>query len=290
MQATEATDRPIDVLFMGGIDDRRGAALAELAPHLWRLHADIRLVGGDRPIDAATPQTVFGADKHRLLSSAKLLLNIHRDRPTGIDIAVLRVGTRRRGDGQRMRRGHRTVAGLRTAGRRHSLRRGRDRRDGRQRSPILLQDEDRRAAIAEQARRAMFGELSLVNSLAPLLDRIEAEVLPHAEHRVDLSAMPSGGPGCDRTRLGSAAFRPFLPTLVTAKRLAMAENAALQRLDAAACELAHGSRQHIVRTETPAFAAAIARGERGGLVVQLRRRRHRRVEQHRRQRRRELRS
>ena len=31
-------------------------------------------------------------------------------------------------------------------------------------------------------------------------------------------------------RLG--AFRPFLPTLVTAKRLAMAENSALQRLDA----------------------------------------------------------
>ena len=41
-------------------------------------------------------------------------------------------------------------------------------------------------------------------------------------------------------RLGP--FRPYLPTLVTAKRLAMAENAALQRLDAVACELQHGSR------------------------------------------------
>ncbi len=76
-----ASERPIDVLFMGGLDDRRGAALAELAPHLWRRRADIRLVGVDRPIDASTPQTVFGAEKYRLLSSAKLLLNIHRDRP-----------------------------------------------------------------------------------------------------------------------------------------------------------------------------------------------------------------
>jgi glycosyltransferase involved in cell wall biosynthesis len=50
------------------------------------------------------------------------------------------------------------------------------------------------------------------------------------------------------------AFRPFLPTLVAAKRLAMAETAALQRLDAADCQLAHGSTQHIVRATTPAFA------------------------------------
>ena len=84
MQATHpSVDRPIDVLFMGGLDDRRGAALAELAPHLWRRHTDIRLVGGDRPIHDATPQTVFGAEKYDLLSSAKLLLNIHRDRPGG---------------------------------------------------------------------------------------------------------------------------------------------------------------------------------------------------------------
>jgi glycosyltransferase involved in cell wall biosynthesis len=35
----------------------------------------------------------------------------------------------------------------------------------------------------------------------------------------------------------------------------MAENAALQRLDAAACVLDHGSRQHIVRADTPSFVS-----------------------------------
>ena len=76
-----STGRPIDLLFMGGLDDRRGAAFAELARHLFRLNVDLRLAGGDRPIDTTTPQAVFGEGKRHLLSSAKVLLNIHRGRP-----------------------------------------------------------------------------------------------------------------------------------------------------------------------------------------------------------------
>ncbi len=124
----------------------------------------------------------------------------------------------------------------------------------------LLNDEARRADMAEQARRITFGELALVNSLSPLLDRIEQDFLldiaPHANSSmVRKGAWRLGfSQGPHPVRLG--AFRPFLPTLVTAKRLAMAENAALQRLDAAACQLTHGSLQHVTRFDTPTYTGA----------------------------------
>jgi glycosyltransferase involved in cell wall biosynthesis len=43
---------------------------------------------------------------------------------------------------------------------------------------------------------------------------------------------------------------------MSAKRIAMAENRALQRLDAAACQLTHGSNQHETYSDTPFFAGA----------------------------------
>ena len=250
-------DRPIEVLFMGGLDDRRGAALAELAPHLWRLTADLRLAGGDRPIDSTTPQAVFGVDKQRLLSSAKLLLNIHRDRRAdsatpyfewaraveAMTNGCVLISEPSKGCEPLVAGTHFVEAEI-----------------GQMAAAIdeLVSDDVRRAEIAEQARQMIFGELSLVNSLGPLLARIETDVLPNiATH----STSPSIRDAISRFRIRSprpkfGAFRPFLPTLVTAKRLAMAENAAQQRLDAAACVLDQGTRQHIVRIETPSYADA----------------------------------
>jgi Glycosyl transferase family 2/Glycosyl transferases group 1 len=254
-----ASNRPIDVLFMGGLDDRRGAALAELAPHLWMQNADIRLVTSERPLGAATPNTVFGADKHRLLSSAKVLLNIHRSRP---DVTLPPYFEWARAI-EAMANGcvvvtepsagyQPLIAGL------HFVE-----------APVeemaveieaLLGDEDHRSRIADAAREVIFGELALVRSLAPLLDLIEADVLPtvaaHAQSRSIRNGVwrlgLSSGP--QPVRLGP--FRPYLPTLGEAKRLAMAENAATRRLDAAECVLSHGAGQHVVEFESPSFAAA----------------------------------
>ncbi|MGZ4673680.1 MAG: glycosyltransferase [Ilumatobacteraceae bacterium] len=255
-----AAHRQVDVLFLGGIDDRRGAALAELAPHLWALQTDLRLVAGDHPIDGATPQAVFDSDKYELLSSAKLLLNLHRDRPEGapqqpyfewaravetMAHGCVVVTEPSEGCAPLIAGTHfveATIAEMPAA------------------IESLLHDEARRAAIADRARQMIFSDLALVNSLAPLLDHIEATVLPavdaHAASRsIHRDAWHLGlSQGPHPVRLGP--FRPFVPTLMAAKRLAMAENAALQRLDAAACELTHGTRQHIVRTETPSFAIA----------------------------------
>jgi hypothetical protein len=81
-------DRPIDVLVMAGLDDRRGALLADLAPRLVRRRTELRLFRFDRPVTPSTPGVVFGSDKYELLASAKVLVNLHRDRsmhpPAGV--------------------------------------------------------------------------------------------------------------------------------------------------------------------------------------------------------------
>ena len=264
MHSTTECERPIDVLFMGGLDDRRGAALAELAPHLWNLHADIRVVGVDRPIDLATPHTAFGADKYKLLSSAKLVLNIHRARPApGGSNDAHRAYFEWARAVEAMARGCVVVSepsegcAPLVAGT-HFVE-----------VPVadmsaaiadLLNDRPRRDAIAEQAMEITFGELALVNSLSPILDGIEENVLLDIAAHSNSSLARKGtwrlgfSQGPHPVRLGP--FRPYLPTLVAAKRLAMAENAALQRLDAVECELRHGSGQHITVTESAAFAGA----------------------------------
>ncbi|MEO7371943.1 MAG: glycosyltransferase [Ilumatobacteraceae bacterium] len=261
---TGDADRPIDVLFLGGLDDRRGAALAALAPHLWRRNADIRVVGVDRPIDAATPQTVFGDEKYRLLSTAKVLVNIHRDRsdsgtpgahhPPYFEwaraVEAMAAGCVLLSEPSE---GYTPlVPGL------HFVDASID--DLASVLEALLDDDERRSEIAGAARRMVFGELALVNSLAPVLDRIEQNVLLDVVAHSSSSAVRKGtwrlgfSKGPHPVRLGP--FRPFLPTLVAAKSVAMAENEALRRLDAAACELAHGSRQHVVVTASAAFASA----------------------------------
>ncbi|HEY0518172.1 MAG TPA: glycosyltransferase, partial [Ilumatobacteraceae bacterium] len=171
----DGSDRPIDVLFMGAIDDRRGAALADLAPHLWRVHADIRIVAGDRPIDVATPNTVFGADKHRLLASSKLILNLHRGRAGDATpyfewaraveamangcVVVTEPST---GYEPLIPGSHVVEAEL--AAMPAAI-------------DALLGDDAARSRIADAARAAIFGELAMVRSLGPLLDRIE-QLLP----------------------------------------------------------------------------------------------------------------
>jgi hypothetical protein len=212
-----------------------------------------------------TPHAVFGSDKYRLLSSAKLLLNIHRARPLdhasrpapppyfewaraveAMANGCVVVTEPSAGCAPLIAGDHFVEATIdEMATRIHEL----------------LHDGDRRAGIAERARRLVFGELALVNSIAPLLDRIEADVLQDVDAHSNSRSAYKGvwrlglSQGPHPVRLGP--FRPFLPTLVAAKRLAMAENSALQRLDAAACELSHGSRQHIDRFETPSYAGVV---------------------------------
>jgi len=245
---------------MGGLDDRRGAALAEMAPHLWDVKADVRVMSVDHPIDSHTPDAVFGDDKYRLLANSKLLLNIHRDRPDGADHAPYFEWARAV---EAMANGC-VIVSEPSVGYEplepgsHFIETSLDDMPAVVRK--LLADDSLRAEIAERAQDAVFGELALANSLAPMLERIEADVLFDIPAHAKSPASRKGAwrlgfsQGPHPVRLGP--FRPFMPKLVEAKRIAMAENRALQRLDGAACVLTHGSRQHITRVETPSYEGA----------------------------------
>jgi hypothetical protein len=266
MTATHDADdeRDIDVLFMGGLDDRRGAALAAMAPTLYRRRSELRLFRFEKPAVPGSPGLLFGADKYRLLGRSKVLLNVHRDRSMHhADPSHARpyfewarmveaiangcvVVSEASDDHEPLQPGvhfiEATVDAMPAA------------------VVDLLADSERRERIASAAREAIGGEHSLAAHLGPLLDDLEAEVLQRVAGHVATGRHRRGlwRYGASKVpppvRLG--AFRPYAPVQVRAKELALADNRLLQRLDGAACLLAHGSTQHIERVETPAYAAA----------------------------------
>jgi hypothetical protein len=257
-------DRPIDVLVMAGLDDRRGALLAQFAPRLYRRHVELRLFRFDRPVSGRTPGVVFGADKYRLLRSAKVLLNLHRDRSMhlapGADAPPYFEWARMI---ETMANGCVVVSEPSegfdplVAGEHFVEASGDALVDA---LDELIDQPGRRDQLATSAYSMVTETLSLRRSLADHLDRIERQVLPRLAEHVQ-SSRPERG----QWRLGASKvpppkrlgpFRPYLDLQRAAKRLALAENDALRRLDAAACLLEHGSRQHVVQMTTPAWDAA----------------------------------
>jgi GT2 family glycosyltransferase len=255
-----ASGRPTDVLFMGGLDDHRGRVLAELAPQLMDRSSDLRLFRFDQPIGAHTPGVVFGTEKYDLLASAKILLNIHRDHPDvegpraepyfewvrmieamANGCAVLTepsVGYEPLVDGQHFVAADNLDEAL----------------------ADLLGDDSRRNEIAEAGHRMVTETLDLNSTIGPLLDHIEADILPSLERHVESERY---GRGTWRFH-GEVAnpvnrldvFRPYRTLQQTAKAMAMAENGTLRHLDQLKCVLANGTTQHISRRESPAYRKA----------------------------------
>ncbi len=266
LDASTAAERQIDVLFLGGLDDRRGAALADLAPRLWRYRTEVRAFRFDRPITDATPGVVFGTSKYELLARSTLLVNLHRDRsvdlPVGVTAPAYFEWARMI---EAMANGCVVVtepsegfAPLEVG--RHFVEA--HAADMPAAIDDLLADPDRIARIRREAHRAVMVDLALGLEFGRVLDRLERDVLPRVAAHVT---------GTDPTRglwrLGGNAvappvrlgpFRPVRELQVRAKKAAIAENAALRRLDQLDCLLAHGDTQHVVRRETPAFAGATA--------------------------------
>lgn len=260
--AAAGGERPIDVLFMGGLDDRRGAILAELAPRLYRRNAELRLFRFDRPVTDDTPGLVFGAAKYDLLASARLLLNLHRDRsmhlPAGAAPAayfewarLIEAMANRCLVLTEPSDGHAPLeAGV------HFVEASGD--DLGQVLDDLLSDPGRIDRITAAAHGLVTGPLALDRALGPILDDLERDVLPHIPDHVRDSRPTKG-----LWRLGGSKvpppvrlgpFRPYLDLQRDAKRLALAENDALRRLDAVSGLLRHGAPQHVERIETPAYA------------------------------------
>jgi hypothetical protein len=264
LHVSSSDARPIDVLFLGGLDDRRGAVLAELAPRLWQHRAEIRVSRFDRPITPDTPGVVFGRAKDELFASATLLVNLHRDRsadhPAGaappayfewarmieaMANGCVVVTEPSEGFEPLIPGRHFVVAEADEMS---------DVIDG------LLGDPARVASIREAARQAVMVDLALDREMAGVLAELERDVLPGIG-----AHLASSNPTKGLWRLGGSklaptirlgAFRPVRHLQLQAKQHAMAENAMLRRLDQLACVLAHGDTQHVVRVETPSYAGA----------------------------------
>ncbi|MFT3853921.1 MAG: glycosyltransferase [Ilumatobacteraceae bacterium] len=255
-----ATDRPVDVLFLGALDDRRGRLLAELAPRLVRRRCALHLFRFDMPVTATTPGLVFGPEKYATLAGATALLNLHRDRPGGgrpyfewarmveamangcVVVTEPSDGVEPLVPGEHFVEAPAAHLGAAL--------------------DELLDDPDRLATMRAAARLAVTEDLALSGAVGRMLDHVESAVLPRLDTHVR-----RGAPRNARWRLGASqvpppvrlgAFKPFAGRLRQIKRLAMAESADLRRLDQLTCVLHHGAEQHVERVETPAWAGARA--------------------------------
>ena len=75
----EATERPIDLTFLGGTTERRLTILAGLAPTL-STASPPPLHDPEAPVTEPGAHFVTGTDRYDLLAASKILLNVHRDR------------------------------------------------------------------------------------------------------------------------------------------------------------------------------------------------------------------
>lgn len=261
-----SAERDVDMLFMGSLDPRRGAALAGLASTMWDRRSDLRLFPFDKPVSANSPGVVFGAEKFELLRQAKVLINVHRDRSTHLPPGTIApayfewvrmVETMANGcvvitepsEGFEP-----LVAGT------HFISVEAD--EMADALDALLRDPDRLQAMSDTARRAVTVDLALAASLAPALALIESNVLPILERHVASGAHAKGtwrlreGGAEGPKRLG--AFRPYADVLSRAKQIVLGESEALRRLEAVRALLHHSTEQHIHRHETPAYTASTA--------------------------------
>ncbi len=256
--------RPIDVLFLGGLDDRRGEVLADLAPHLWPRRAEVRVFRFDRPITPATPGVVFGRAKYELLASSTLLVNLHRDRSSDLPAGATPpayfewarmieamangcvVVTEPSEGFEPLIAGQHFVEATSP--------------DIAAAIDSLLADPERIARLRSDAYRAVMVDLALGPELARVLDELEREVLPQLAAHVSTTDPTKGlwrlgnSKIAPPVRLGP--FRPLRALQQRAKQLAMQDTTDLRRLDQMDCLLAHGDTQHVVRLETPTFATA----------------------------------
>jgi hypothetical protein len=249
--------RATDVLFMGGLDDRRGAVLADLATRLCDRRSDLRLFKFDRPVSASTPGLVFGRDKYDVLANSKVLVNIHRDRADADAPQYFEWARMVEAMANRcvvLTEPAATYAPL-IAGD-HFVTAELDQfADA---LADLLDDDDRQAAIAERAHDAVFGPLRLDLALATELDRIERDVLDRIAAHVDSSRPERGAWHLGLSRVPPPVllgpFAPYTALRRRAKRLALDDTDMIRRIETVTSMLATGVPDHHTVLSTPGWS------------------------------------
>ena len=236
-------ERDLELLFLGGTTPRRAAEIATLGGTLWDRRTELRLFRFSRPVDGDVPGVVFGRDKYELLGRSRVLLNVHRDdvRPGYFEWARMveamangcAVVTEPSTGFDPLVDGVHFVATDDLAGT----------------VAHLLDDPGRCAELGEAARSAVLDEHPLVESLAPLLDRLDG-VGPAA-------AAPARRP-LRRRHTGPLLpeFRPADDARAEVYRALLAEMKLARSIDRARCRVLHGSDDVVTTFETPSFASA----------------------------------
>jgi len=242
MRAPEV-ERELDLLFLGGSTPRRAATLASLAPLLWDRDVQLRLFRFSAPVDGAAPGTVFGEDKYRLLARSRILLNLHRDDAGPGYFEWARMV-------EAMANGCAVLTEPSTGYEplidgKHFIAAD----DLREPLAELLDDFGRCLEVGEAARAAVLEKHPLVESLRPILDRLDA-VAPGRPRR-----FRKPPPRTHRAPL----FGELRPATALRRRVyvALMEELRLQRhIDRTRCTVLHGSDDVVERFETPAYAGA----------------------------------
>jgi hypothetical protein len=248
--AAPAAERDIDVLFLGGVTDRRAAVLAGLAPALWSRRAELRCFRFTKPVQGDVPGLVFGAQKYALLRRSKVLLNLHRDDTSPGYFEWARM-VEAMANGCVVVTEPSTGAEPLNAGDHYV-----ETDDPAQELDRLLADDGELRRIGSAARAAVLDQHPLARSLAPLLDRIETVPRQPARGRRWFGLRPP-------ERLIRTHRPPLLPPLRPADGLrervylALMAEQELQRSIQAARSLArHGDTDHVVRSESTAYAGS----------------------------------
>lgn len=256
MDRTEsgAVDKDIDVLFLGGATDRRGAALARLGPELWEHHAELRLFSFSQPIQGDEPGVVFGDDKYDLLARSKVLVNLHRDEGSDGYFEWARMVETMANRCAVVTEPSRGCEPLKAGT--HFVESGLD--DLATAVTDLLADEVRRATIADAAHRAVIVEQPLARSVGQLLERVEEPTVAVAGGRTPIWRRRAA-----RRPIVRSHRPPLLPEFTPLRALRrelhdefLAEMHHRRSLGKLRCLIEHGEDDHAEHITTPAFASA----------------------------------
>jgi len=240
--------RPTDLLFLGSVTDRRDRLLSEAAPLLWDCHADLRLFEFPRPMTVPRSHFVASNEKWDVLTSSRILLNIHRDEVPYFEwVRVLEavcngclVITESSSDYGPLLPGEHLIAAPSDALGAYAA--------------SMLIDETLRAELAGAAYDFARTKLDLTSLLEPICARIETATLSSPTRRTMIPFQ--------RPHRSSAEARPeLLEDVLTTERSVWArvkelldgETELLRRVEALEARLLHGSADHAAMTTTGAW-------------------------------------
>ncbi len=262
---SDSTERGVDVVFLGSLTERRAEFLAQSATTLADWHCDLRVFEVTGPVTGANGHFLTGREKHELLATSRVLLNVHQgDRDyfewvriiEAMSNGCLVVTETSRGYAPLLPSQHFVQSSLATlVGR----------------VDACLRDEDLRAELAHAGYDYVRNRLTLVDSVERLLSVIErrcASFPPGAggTGRTDAAVAAMERPGCRRP-ISSPAPAPTARALAldealsaerqmcaVIKDLLVREIHEMRMIEALASELAHGDRTHGVVFETSCYS------------------------------------